>query len=141
MITSAARTELEESILADEKRQIILKPEGMPEDVYEVGRDYSTRFYYVRGYIRCQVIARLKFRDPRGNYYHVNLPEKYKRRICFRRSGGKNKHIFWSEEAATREGSDCGKVKASFVLAGGGSNPGGQCLRREQSKLCSGQGS
>ena len=69
---------LEESILADEKRQIILKPEGMPEDVYEVGRDYSTRFYYVRGYIRCQVIARLKFRDPRGNYYHVNLPEKYK---------------------------------------------------------------
>ena len=69
---------LEENMLADEKKQIILKPEGMPDDAYEVGRDYSTRFYYVRGYIRCQVIARLKYRDPRGNYYHVNLPEEYK---------------------------------------------------------------
>ncbi len=69
---------LEEAILADEKKQIILKPENMPDDAYEVGRDISTRYYFVRGHIRCQVIARLKYRDPRGNYYHVNLPEKYK---------------------------------------------------------------
>ena len=69
---------LEEDILADEKKQIILRPEGMPDDAYEVGRDTSTRYYFVRGYIRCQVITRLKYRDPRGNYYHVNLPEKYK---------------------------------------------------------------
>ena len=69
---------LEADILADEKKQIILMPEGMPDDAYEVGRDISTRYYFVRGYIRCQVIARLKYRDPRGNYYHVNLPEKYK---------------------------------------------------------------
>ena len=69
---------LEEEILSDEQKQIILIPEGMPDDAYEVGRDISTRFSYVRGYIRCQVIARLKFKDPRGNYYHVNLPEKYR---------------------------------------------------------------
>ena len=69
---------LEEDILADEKKQIILRPEGIPDDAYEVGRDTSTRYYFVRGYIRCQVITRLKYRDPRGNYYHVNLPEKYK---------------------------------------------------------------
>ena len=71
---------LEEDILADEKKkkQIILRPEGMPDDAYEIGRDTSARYYFVRGYIRCQVITRLKYRDPRGNYYHVNLPEKYK---------------------------------------------------------------
>ena len=69
---------LEEDVLADEKKQIILRPEGMPDDAYEIGRDTSTRYYFVRGYIRCQVITRLKYKDPRGNYYHVNLPERYK---------------------------------------------------------------
>ena len=69
---------LEEDVLADERKQIVLVPDGMPDDACEIGRDISTRYYYVRGHVRCQLIVRPKYRDPRGNYYYVNLPERYR---------------------------------------------------------------
>ena len=69
---------LEEAALNDKDSQIILTPEGLPDDAIELEPDKTTRYIWVEGHFRCKVIIRRKFKDPRGNYYYVNLPEKYK---------------------------------------------------------------
>ena len=69
---------LEESALKDKSSQIILTPEGLPDDAEELEPDITTRYIWVGGHFRCKVVVRRKFKDPRGNYYQVNLPEKYK---------------------------------------------------------------
>ena len=62
----------------ESRNVIILKPEGLPEDAYEIGQDVTDRVYWVSGYMRVRRIIRKKYKDPRGKYYEVNLPEKYK---------------------------------------------------------------
>ena len=62
----------------NERSVIVLKPEGLPVDAYEIGEDVTERLVYVQGYTRAQRIIRKKYMDPRGNVYHINLPEKYK---------------------------------------------------------------
>ena len=69
---------LEEAALNDKDSQIILTPEGLPDDAIELEPDKTTRYIWVEGHFRCKVIIRRKFKDPRGNYYQVNLPDKYK---------------------------------------------------------------
>lgn len=69
---------LEEAALSDEDSQIILTPNGLPDDAVELEPDKTTRYIWVEGHFRCKVIIRRKFKDPRGNYYFVNLSEKYK---------------------------------------------------------------
>ena len=69
---------LEEAALKDRDSQIILTPEGLPEDAEELEPDITTRYTWVEGHFRCKVIVRRKFKDPRGNYYQVNLPADYK---------------------------------------------------------------
>ena len=69
---------LEEAALNDKNSQIILTPEGLPDDAEELEPDITTRYIWVEGHFRCKVIVRRNFKDPRGNYYYVNLPEKYK---------------------------------------------------------------
>ena len=69
---------LEEAALNDKDSQIILTPEGLPDDAEELEPDITTRFIWVEGHIRCKLVVKRKFKDPRGNYYYVNLPEKYK---------------------------------------------------------------
>ena len=72
------RQPLEEAALNDKDSQIILIPEGIPDDAEELEPDITTRYIWVEGHFRCKVIVRRKFKDPRGKYYYVNLPEKYK---------------------------------------------------------------
>ena len=67
-----------EQPLARMAKDIILVPENLPEDACEIGRDVTYRFGYIKGYIRVQRIIRKKYRDSRGNYYCINLPEKYR---------------------------------------------------------------
>ena len=62
----------------DERNVVILRPEGLPEDAYEIGQDVTERVYWVSGYARVRRIIRKKYKDPRGNYYEVPLPDKYK---------------------------------------------------------------
>ena len=62
----------------DERNVVILRPEGLPDDAYEIGQDVTERVYWVSGYMRVRRIVRKKYKDPRGKYYEVNLPEKYK---------------------------------------------------------------
>lgn len=62
----------------DERNVVILRPEGLPDDAYEIGQDVTERVYWVSGYMRVRRIIRKKYKDPRGKYYEVNLPEKYK---------------------------------------------------------------
>lgn len=62
----------------EERSVIVLKPEGLPADAYEIGEDVTERLVYVQGYTRAQRIIRKKYMDPRGNVYYINLPEKYK---------------------------------------------------------------
>ena len=69
---------LEEAALKDKKSQIILTPEGVPDDAQELEPEISTRYIWVEGHFRCRLVVRRKFKDPRGNYYEVKLPEKYK---------------------------------------------------------------
>ena len=69
---------LEEAALKDKNSQIILTPENLPDDAEELEPDITTRYIWVEGHFRCKVIVRRKFKDPRGKYYYVNLPEKYK---------------------------------------------------------------
>jgi len=69
---------LEEAALKDKKSQIILTPDNLPEDAEELEPEITTRYIWVEGHFRCKVIVRRKFKDPRGKYYQVNLPEKYK---------------------------------------------------------------
>jgi hypothetical protein len=69
---------LEEAALKDKKSQIILTPEGVPDDAEELEPEISTRYIWVEGHFRCRLVVRRKFKDPRGNYYEVKLPEKYK---------------------------------------------------------------
>ena len=69
---------LEEAALQDPDSRIVLTPEGLPEDAEELEPDITTRYIWVEGHFRCKVIVKRKFKDPRGNYYQVNLPEKYK---------------------------------------------------------------
>ncbi len=60
------------------KYDITLRPENLPEDAEEIGEDISVRYSYIKGYIRTYIIRRKKYKDSKGKYYHVNLPEKYK---------------------------------------------------------------
>ena len=69
---------LEEAALNDKNSQIILTPEGVPDDAEELEPEKTTRYIWVEGHFRCKVILLRKFKDPRGNYYQVNLPERYK---------------------------------------------------------------
>ena len=69
---------LEEAALNDKSSQIVLTPEGLPDDAEELEPEMSTRYIWVEGHFRCKLVIRRKFKDPRGNYYCVNLPEKYK---------------------------------------------------------------
>ena len=62
----------------DERNVVVLRPEGLPEDAFEIGQDVTERVYWVSGHMRVRRIIRKKYKDPRGNYYEVNLPEKYK---------------------------------------------------------------
>lgn len=62
----------------EERNVIVLKPEGLPADAFEIGQDVTERVYWVSGHARVRRIIRKKYKDPRGNYYEVNLPEKYK---------------------------------------------------------------
>ena len=62
----------------DKRNHVVLIPEGMPEDAVEIGSETTTRISWVEGHFRCQFITRKKFRDSKGKYYQVNLPEKYK---------------------------------------------------------------
>ena len=65
----------------DKRNHVVLIPEGMPEDAVEIGSETTTRISWVEGHFRCQFITRKKFRDSKGKYYQVNLPEKYKNPI------------------------------------------------------------
>ena len=69
---------LEEAALRDKDSQIILTPDGVPNDAEELEPEISTRYIWVEGHFRCKLVVRRKFKDPRGNYYEVKLPEKYK---------------------------------------------------------------
>ena len=69
---------LEEAALKDTDCQIILTPEGVPDDAEELEPEISTRYIWVEGHFRCKLVIRRKFKDSRGNYYYVNLPEKYR---------------------------------------------------------------
>ena len=69
---------LEEAALKDKGSQIILTPEGLPDDVEELEPEISTRYFWVEGHFRCKLVVRRKFKDPRGKYYYINLPEEYK---------------------------------------------------------------
>ena len=69
----------EEASKPEENRNVIvLCPEGLPEDAYEIGQDVTERVYWISGHVRVRRIIRKKYKDPRGNYYEVNLPDKYK---------------------------------------------------------------
>ena len=69
---------LEEAALKDKGSQIILTPEGLPDDAEELEPEISTRYFWVEGHFRCKLVVRRKFKDPRGRYYYINLPEEYK---------------------------------------------------------------
>ena len=62
----------------DDRNVVILRPEGLPADAFEIGQDVTERIYWVSGHVRVRRIIRKKYKDPRGKYYEVNLPEKYK---------------------------------------------------------------
>ena len=62
----------------EDRNVIVLRPEGLPEDAYEIGQDVTERVYWVSGHVRVRRIIRKKYKDPRDNYYEVNLPDKYK---------------------------------------------------------------
>ena len=73
----------EEASKPEENRNVIvLRPEGLPEDAYEIGQDVTERVYWISGHVRVRRIIRKKYKDPRGNYYEVNLPDKYKNCMC-----------------------------------------------------------
>jgi hypothetical protein len=69
---------LEEAALKDKKSQIILTPEGVPDDAEELDPEITTRYIWVEGHFRCKLVVRRKFKDPRGKYYYINLPGIYK---------------------------------------------------------------
>ena len=48
---------------------------------------------------------------------------------------GTKQALFWPGEVAIREGSACGRNKASFVLAGSGGDPGGNSLGQVKTSL------
>lgn len=60
------------------KNNIVLVPEGLPDDAEFIGEDITVRYTFVKGYVKTFIIKRKKYKDPRGIYYHVNLPDKYK---------------------------------------------------------------
>lgn len=60
------------------KYDFSLHPNDLPEDAEYIGEDVSTRFSYIKGYIRTYIIRRKKYKDSKGNYYHISLPDKYK---------------------------------------------------------------
>ena len=62
----------------EDRNVVVLRPEGLPEDAYEIGQDVTERVYWVSGHVRVRRIIRKKYKDPRDNYYEVNLPDKYK---------------------------------------------------------------
>ena len=64
-------------LVKESKDEIELIPEGLPSDAEYIGEDVTVRYAYVKGYVRTFVIRRKKYKDPRGCYYHVNLPSKY----------------------------------------------------------------
>ena len=62
----------------EDRNVVVLRPEDLPEDAYEIGQDVTERVYWVSGHVRVRRIIRKKYKDPRDNYYEVNLPDKYK---------------------------------------------------------------
>ncbi len=60
------------------KNDIVLRPGNLPDDAVEIGEDISVRHTYVKGFIRTYIIRRKKYKDSKGKYYHVNLPDEYK---------------------------------------------------------------
>lgn len=57
---------------------IVLRPDNLPEDAYEIGEDVSVRHTFIKGHIRTYIIRRKKYLDSNGKSYYVNLPDKYK---------------------------------------------------------------
>ena len=55
---------------------VVIRPEGLPDDAFEIGEDITPRISFVRGYFRYWRVVRKKYADHRGNFYSVNLPEK-----------------------------------------------------------------
>lgn len=70
--------ELEAMKPEEQRNVIVLRPEGLPSDAYEIGEDISERITYVKGHFRAFRIIRKKYRDPRGVTYFINLPEQYR---------------------------------------------------------------
>ena len=70
--------ELEATKPEEQRNVIILRPEGLPSDAYEIGEDVSERITYIKGHVRAIRIVRKKYRDPRGVTYSINLPGKYR---------------------------------------------------------------
>ncbi|EJX09848.1 transposase IS66 [gut metagenome] len=70
--------ELEAMKPEEQRNVIVLRPEGLPSDAYEIGEDVSERITYIKGHFRAIRIIRKKYRDPRGVTYYINLPEKYR---------------------------------------------------------------
>lgn len=60
------------------KFDIQLHPEDLPEDAEYVGEDVSVRYSYIKGHIRTYIIRRKKYKDSKGKYYQIPLPDKYK---------------------------------------------------------------
>lgn len=60
------------------KNDIVLRPNNLPDDAVEIGEDISVRHTYVKGFIRTYIVRRKKYKDSKGKYYHVNLPDEYK---------------------------------------------------------------
>lgn len=60
------------------KFDIQLHPEDLLEDAEYVGEDVSVRYSYIKGHIRTYIIRRKKYKDSKGKYYQIPLPDKYK---------------------------------------------------------------
>lgn len=60
------------------ENDITLSPDNLPPDAVDIGEDVSVRYTYVKGFIRTYIIRRKKYKDSKGKYYHVNLPDEYK---------------------------------------------------------------
>jgi len=69
--------ELEALNPEEERNVIVLRPDGLPSDAYEIGEDVSDRIY-IKGHFRAIRIVRKKYRDPRGVTCFINLPKKYR---------------------------------------------------------------
>jgi hypothetical protein len=71
--------DLDEEAKKDEEDRdvVVIDPQNLPEDAVPIGKQETTRYYWVKGYFRVRKIYLRTFRDNKGNIYRTNLPEKY----------------------------------------------------------------